>query len=163
FAFWDAEEKGLLGSEHWANNPTIPLDRIKCNVNADMVGRMVDEKVIIYGTRSAAGLRRMLAEWNEPTNLRLSYVWWINPQSDHYTFFRRKIPVVMFHTGLHKDYHRPSDDAEKIDVEGMQRIARLMFQTSYALAQRDAALEFRNPATWETTTHRKQFERPPQA
>jgi hypothetical protein len=163
FAFWDAEEKGLLGSEHWASTPTVPLDRVKCNINADMVGRMVDEKVIVYGTRSSAGLRRMLAEWNETTNLRLSYVWWINPQSDHYTFFRRKIPVVMFHTGLHKDYHRPADDAEKIDVEGMQRIARLMFQTTYAFAQRDEALAFRNPATWETTTHRKQFERPPLA
>jgi hypothetical protein len=163
FAFWDAEEKGLLGSEHWANNPTVPLDRVKCNLNVDMIGRMADEKLIVYGTRSSAGLRRMLAEWNEPTNLRLSYVWWINPQSDHYTFFQRKIPVIMFHTGLHNDYHRPSDDAEKIDVEGMQRVARLMFQTTLAVAQREEPLAFRSASTWESTAHRKQYERPPQA
>jgi hypothetical protein len=162
FAFWDAEEKGLLGSEHWANQPTVPLENVKANVNIDMIGRMSDEKLIVYGTRSAAGLRRMLAEWNEPTNLRLSYVWWINPQSDHHTFFRRKIPVVMFHTGLHKDYHRPSDDVEKIDIEGLQRISQLIFRTTLALADRDEALAFRSAATWESSGHRKEYERAPQ-
>lgn len=163
FAFWDAEEKGLLGSEHWANNPTVPLDRVKFNLNVDMVGRLTEEKLIVYGTRTSAGLRRKLAEWNEPTQLRLSYAWWINPQSDHQTFFRRKIPVLMFHTGLHADYHRPSDDAEKIDVEGMQRVARLMFHTTYALAESDDPPAFRSQSTWESSLQRKNFERVPPA
>lgn len=163
FAFWDAEEKGLLGSEHWATSSTVPLEQVKFNLNVDMVGRMTDDKLIVYGTRSAAGLRQRLAEWNEPTQLQLSYVWWINPQSDHHTFFRRKIPVLMFHTGLHSDYHRPSDDAEKINVDGVQRAARLMFQTTFALANEEESLAFRNAATWESSSHRKQYERPPAA
>lgn len=161
FAFWDAEEKGLLGSEHWIRNPTVPLRQVKLNVNVDMVGRLRDEKVIVYGTRTAPGLRRLMTDVNRHTDFRLSFVWWINPQSDHYTFVQRNIPVVMLHTGLHNDYHRPSDDVHRLDVAGIHRISHLLFHTSLALANRTEVPAFRKRGAWESTTHRRRFEQQP--
>jgi membrane-associated protease RseP (regulator of RpoE activity) len=163
FAFWDAEEKGLLGSEHWVKHPTVPLARIKFNVNVDMIGRMQGEKLIIYGTRSAAGLRRLASEANADADLQLSFVWWINPQSDHYTFFKQKIPVYLLHTGLHGDYHRPSDDAHKINVDGMRRATQLMFRLSYKLAHRDELPAFRKQSLHESTAQRRAYESAPPA
>ncbi len=159
-AFWDAEEKGLLGSKHWIADPTLPLESVKFNINADMVGRMEDEKVIVYGTRTAAGLRRLVTEQNEATELNVSYVWWINPRSDHYTFAQKKIPVLMLHTGLHKDYHQPSDDADKLNVAGIARIARLLFHLTCDLADREELPKWRDGGVWESASNRKRYETP---
>ncbi len=163
FAFWDAEEKGLLGSKHWVANPTVPLDKVRLKINADMVGRMEDEKVIVYGTRTAPGLRRIVAEANQGIDLNVSYVWWINPRSDHYTFVKKQVPVLMLHTGLHKDYHRPSDDAHRLNIDGLQRTSKLLFSTAHDLANRDDVPRWRKEAAWESTSHRKTFESAPAA
>ena len=161
FAFWDGEEKGLLGSKHWVQQPTVPLEQIRAYVNVDMVGRLRDEKLLVYGSRSAAGLRRLVSLANEPTGLRLSFVWWINPRSDHYTFFERKIPVLMLHTDLHEDYHRPSDDAHKLSAEGMQSVSRLLFNLTLEMASAETLPEFRRAATAESTAARRAYEKPP--
>jgi len=161
FAFWDAEEKGLLGSKHWVKDPTVPLENVRFKINVDMVGRMKDEKVIVYGTRTAAGLRQLVARANHSTDLRVSYVWWINPRSDHHTFVKQEIPVLMLHTGLHRDYHRPSDDAHKLNADGMQRVTQLFFSLSHELAQRDELPVWRKEGAWESTAQRKAFEAAP--
>lgn len=163
FACWDAEEKGLLGSKHWIEHPTVPLEKVRINLNADMVGRMVGEKVIVYGTRTGAGLRHFVAEANESSDLQVSYVWWINPRSDHYTFVKNKIPALLLHTGLHNDYHRPTDDADKLNVAGMQRISRLYFSLAYELAQRDEIPAWRKAGAWESSSQRKTYEAAPAA
>ncbi|MCA9125393.1 MAG: M20/M25/M40 family metallo-hydrolase, partial [Planctomycetales bacterium] len=106
-ALWDGEEKGLLGSEHWAEQPTIPLDQLKCVINMDMIGRLHSQQLEVSGTRSMAGLRRLVAEANYPGDLTLRFPWKVEENSDHHSFFRRSIPFLMFHTGLHDDYHRP--------------------------------------------------------
>jgi S1-C subfamily serine protease len=80
--------------------------------------------------------------------------------SDHYSFFTHNIPVLMFHTGLHDDYHRPSDDAHKVNAEGMQQAARLLFEIAHDLAERPATGEFRGAARYETPAHAKRLEAP---
>jgi hypothetical protein len=143
FALWDSEEKGLLGSKHWLANPTVPLADVACMVNLDMIGRLRGEKLDVVGTRTAGGLRQLVAMHNHRTNLLLNYTWELTENSDHYTFYQRGIPVLMLHTGLHGDYHRPSDDVERIAFDGMQRVTRLLFQTVCALADQETRPRFR--------------------
>jgi Peptidase family M28/PDZ domain len=126
FAFWDAEEKGLLGSKYWIEHPTVPLDRVKLAINTDMIGRLRNSRLEVFGIRTTRGLRRLVSQENDAA-LFLDFNWNVRPDSDHYTFFSHNVPFLMLHTGLHADYHRPSDDADKINGEGLKQIARLMF------------------------------------
>ncbi|MCU0963405.1 MAG: M20/M25/M40 family metallo-hydrolase, partial [Pirellulaceae bacterium] len=159
FAFWDGEEKGLLGSKHWTSAPTVPLDRVVFAFNADMIGRLHDRRVEVYGSRSAAGLRRLLSQHNTEFGLDLDFKWGVNADSDHYSFYERGIPILMLHTGLHKDYHRPSDDAERINRDGTQSLAQLMFCLAYELAEVDTMPAFREESRLETNVAQSEFER----
>jgi len=143
FALWDAEEKGLLGSKHWVESPTRPLDKVRFLVNMDMIGRMRDNRVEVYGFRSTFGLREMLAGLNRETELRLDYSWWNRGDSDHAPFFRKNVPYLLFHTGMHEDYHAATDDTERINVEGMEAVARLVFELVLTLTDREEPIAFR--------------------
>lgn len=158
FAFWDGEEKGLLGSKHWAAAPTLPLSHVVFAINIDMIGRLRDERLQIYGARSGWGLRRLLASQNADDTLRLEFDWEMKANSDHHSFFSRNIPVLMFHTGLHDDYHRPSDDAHLVNTEGMEKVARLMFAAVYELAEQDQVTAFRGAASHESQQQRRILE-----
>jgi hypothetical protein len=160
FAFWDGEEKGLLGSQHYVSQPTIPLSRIKLMINLDMIGRLRNDRVEIFGTRSGFGLRKLVSQANADTNLIADYTWEMEANSDHHSFFARNTPVLMLHTGLHDDYHRPHDDAHKINVEGMRRVSRLLFGISHELANLDSVTSFRSAARNETVTGRQAMEQP---
>jgi hypothetical protein len=151
FAAWDAEEEGLLGSKYWTAHPTVPLAHVMAAVNLDMVGRLRDQRLIVFGVRSGYGWRRVLSSQNVDAGLQLDFSWTLKPNADHYPFFDHGIPVLMFHTGLHDDYHRPSDVASRINRAGMARITRLLFATLYELADRPAAAPgFRAVARHET-------------
>lgn len=158
-AFWDAEEKGLLGSKHWIGAPTIALQRVKCCINVDMIGRLSNRRVEVYGSRSCAGLRQAVSHANA-SGLDLEFTWQMRDDSDHWPFFSQNLPVLMFHTGLHKDYHRPSDDAEYINASGLEEVSRLMFQTTIALANADQVGRFRQESRRETEDVRRNLERP---
>jgi hypothetical protein len=160
FAFWDAEEKGLLGSKHWMTQPTISLERVRAKVNIDMIGRLRQETLTIYGVRSATGFRELLTRPNDGLGLRLQFSWEIKPNSDHHPFYARGIPVVMLHTGLHGDYHRPSDDADKLNIEGMQAASRYCFALIHDLANRPSLPEFRAQSRHETAERQRTFEQP---
>ena len=160
FAFWDAEEIGMLGSRHWTADPTVPIENVAAAMNADMVGRLRDERLIVFGTRSAAGLRQLVARENAGTNLLIEFRWPVDANSDHYPFYRRNIPVLMLHTGLHDDYHRPRDDAETLNTEGMQSVARLFFRLAFELADRPAGFDYRRTSRSETAGDRKTLEAP---
>ena len=149
FVFWDAEEKGLLGSKHWVAHPMVPLERVAAVLNMDMIGRLRDDRVVVFGSRTGYGLRRLVCCENEELGLAMKFSWTMEPNADHYPFFGRGIPVLMLHTGLHDNYHRPSDDAERINAEGMQRVVRLMFGVVYELADRDQVPGFREAARHE--------------
>lgn len=159
FAFWDGEEKGLLGAQHWAQQPTVALTQVRLALNLDMVGRVRDERVEVYGTRSMAGLRSLVSRANRDVGLQLDFVWKLEPNGDHHVFFSRQIPVVMFHTGLHDQFHRPSDDAALINAAGLEAVAQLAFSTITEAA--DGPVNgFRALAWQEGTVARQIFERP---
>jgi len=160
FVFWDAEEQGLLGSKHWVAHPTIALDRVRVMVNMDMIGRLRKRELLVHGIRTAVGLREMITRQNQGLDLRLKYSWEIRANSDHHPFFKKNIPFIMLHTGLHNDYHRPSDDSDKLNINGMQSISRLCFLLVNELANRPALPKFRPSSRTETLKSQRRAERP---
>jgi hypothetical protein len=159
FALWDSEENGLNGSKHWVSNSTVPLSSITAAINLDMVGRLRNDRLTIYGTRTSAGLRRLLCESNHGCELLFDFDWAMNDDSDHHSFFAAGVPTVMFHTGLHDDYHRPSDDAIKVNSNGIERITRLLFNTALALADAREPQRFRGQSRLESASTRETIER----
>ncbi len=159
-AFWDAEEKGLLGSKHWIAEPTLSLDRVRALVNMDMIGRLRQRQLEVSGIRTAAGWPELVTRQNHGLDLRLIFTWEIKANSDHHPFFARGIPYLMLHTGLHADYHRPSDDADKLNVDGMQAVTRLCFRLVTELANRPSAPGFRDASRRETVAAQQETELP---
>lgn len=158
FALWDGEEKGLLGSQHWTTTPTVPLQRVVFAFNLDMIGRLRDERVEVYGVRTSRGLRRMLSRANFDEALSLDFNWELKANSDHHSFFTHGIPVLMFHTGLHEDYHRPSDDVQKIDWAGAQRVTRLALRSLIEVTDAPQVTGFRAASRSENPKNRSQIE-----
>jgi hypothetical protein len=127
FALWSGEELGLLGSEHWARNPTIDLEQVSANLNLDMVGRVENGKLQILGAGSSGPFEQMLDELGERHRLDLQVS--LSGQgiggSDHQTFLKREIPALHLFSGVHADYHKPSDDAVRFEAEGARRVVEL--------------------------------------
>ncbi len=157
FASFDAEEKGMLGAKYWIAHPTVTLSRVSVVVNMDMIGRLRDDRLILFGTRSGYGLRRLISRQNEEVGLSLDFPWTLKANADHYVFFNQKIPVLMLHTGTHNDYHTPRDDAELINCPGMNRVVRLAFRMVYELADRPEVPCFRQAAGRETERTRRRL------
>jgi predicted metalloprotease with PDZ domain len=104
----------------------------------------------VSGVRSGYGWRRLLSSHNN-TGLHLEFSWLLKPNADHYPFFEHDIPVLMLHTGLHDQYHRPSDVAKLVNTEGITQITRMLFGMIYELADGSAAAPaFRAAAQYET-------------
>jgi hypothetical protein len=151
FSFWDAEEQGLLGSEYWTQSPTVSLQGLRLVVNLDMVGRLRENRAECLGCRTAPGLRGLIATSNGDPAISLTFPWETRRDSDHYPFFARQIPYVMVFTGKHPDYHTPNDDVEKLNVDGMERVARLLFRAVYAAAEAPQLPGFRQSAFQESS------------
>lgn len=160
FALWDGEEKGLLGSEHWIARPTVPLASVVFMFNADMIGRLRNGRLEIIGSRSSAGLRRLVSLQNDDPKVWLDFNWEMKANSDHHTFYSKQIPVLMFFTGLHGDYHRPSDDADKINAQGVEQVSRLFFRTLIELADAPRLAPFRTASQVEFPYTQTEAERP---
>ncbi len=146
-AFWDAEEKGLLGSEHWlSRHPN--RQQIRFYTNLDMVGRLREDTVEVFGVRTLPGLRAVLAQSNV-SDLHMKFDWSQRDDSDQHSFYLRRIPYVMLFSGLHYDYHRPSDDVEKLNFEGIEKVARVLAQHTTQLANHPHPLIFRESSRFE--------------
>ncbi|TAE34038.1 MAG: M28 family peptidase [Cytophagales bacterium] len=154
------EEKGLLGSEYYADfSPVLPLANTVADLNIDMVGRVddihakkspSDNYIYVIGSDKLSSDLHRISEnansqytqmeldykYNEPTDPERIYY-----RSDHYNFAKHKIPVVFYFNGLHADYHRPGDDVEKIDFKLAEKTARLVFYTAWEIANRDERLK----------------------
>ncbi len=126
FMAFSGEEKGLWGSNYYVKNPTLPLENISAMINLDMVGRLDEEKALaIHGNGTAMEWNDILQKQNSDSiNLTLKESG-VGP-SDHTSFYLQDIPVLHFFTGQHEDYHKPSDDPEKLNYEGMQKITDLI-------------------------------------
>jgi len=125
-----------------------------------MIGRLREQRLEVYGTRSGYGLRRLVAMRSGQNGLRLDFSWELEANSDHWSFFERGIPTLMFHTGKHDDYHRPSDDAHKVNYQGMQQITRLLMVVVDDLANRDTNIAYRAAARSEHPMARLALEQP---
>lgn len=126
FMAFSGEEMGLLGSNFFAKNPTIDLSTANYMLNMDMVGRLREDKTLsISGTGTAPIWNQVLNTNNTDFKLVLNESG-VGP-SDHTSFYLQDIPVLHFFTGQHEDYHKPSDDAEKLNYQGMQLITNYIF------------------------------------
>jgi len=160
FALWDGEEKGMLGSKHWCANPTVPLRDVAMAFNADMIGRLRGNTVHVFGARTACGLRRWTSESNPSAELLIDFSWEMKANSDQFPFVQREIPTLMIHTGLHDEWHRPSDDADTINYEGASVATRLLFSLVVQAANQSSRLEFRKESRSESPADRERLEQP---
>ncbi len=142
FMAFTGEERGLLGSKHYVKNPRFALENTIAMYNLDMVGRLKDNKLAVYGTSTAKHFDAMVEELSKQMGFVLTkYEGGFGP-SDHSSFYSRKIPVLHFFTGTHTDYHRPSDDAEKLNIEGMRRVADMLAEIIQRTDATDARPEY---------------------
>ncbi|NNK20672.1 MAG: DUF4910 domain-containing protein [Flavobacteriaceae bacterium] len=124
---FSGEEIGLLGSNYFAKNPTVDLEDVNYMINMDMVGRLRDSKVLsVSGTGTAPIWPQVLNSTNQDFELVLKESG-VGP-SDHTSFYLQDIPVLHFFTGQHEDYHKPTDDAEKLNYEGMEKITSYIME-----------------------------------
>lgn len=158
FAFWDGEEMGMLGSKRWVAAGKIPSKDIKLAVNIDMIGRMREGRLEVDGTRTGYGLRRFLSRNDNPATW-LDFSWELTANSDHWPFLERQIPVVLLHTGLHDDYHRPSDDADKINRTGLEAASRYLLDIVVAAANADKLPAYRAARRFESLAAQKSRDR----
>ncbi|EDY21154.1 peptidase M28 [Chthoniobacter flavus Ellin428] len=134
FALWSGEEIGLIGSAAFIQHPPVPLDKIAAYVNFDMVGRLRDNKLTMQGVGSSRIWRKELEKRNVAAGFSLVL------QDDPYlptdttSFYPKHVPVLNFFTGAHEDYHRPTDTPDKLNIEGMERIAKFARQIVSDLA-----------------------------
>jgi len=142
FIGFGAEELGAIGSRYWVEHPPVPIGSVVAMVNADMVGRLRDKKLVVDGVATAAGWPDMLKAANQglPLDLKLGGEGF--GASDHASFTAARVPVAFFFTGVHDDYHLPSDTVEKIDAPGINVIATLAARLTHALAERPDRLKF---------------------
>lgn len=135
FMCFSAEEAGLIGSKYFTNHPTIELNTVSFMFNMDMVGRLVDStnKLLVFGTGTSDVFEDNLKALN---NNRFQLVMdssGVGP-SDQTSFYLKKIPVLHFFTGQHSDYHKPSDDADKINYQGEAKVLEYMIDLIEDLA-----------------------------
>ncbi|AUD03020.1 M28 family peptidase [Spirosoma pollinicola] len=151
------EEKGLLGSQYYADmSPVIPLEKTVADLNIDMVGRVddlhlgkSDNYIYVIGSDKLSSELHKISEdvnkkeigmeldykFNDPKDSQRIYY-----RSDHYNFAKHQIPIIFYFNGLHPDYHKPTDDIEKIDFKLAEKSARLVFYTAWEIANRDQRL-----------------------
>jgi Zn-dependent M28 family amino/carboxypeptidase len=160
FAAWNSEERGLFGAWAYTESPSRPLDKTVAVLNMDMIGRNEevpestgrfrgldvqtaasnDNATNVIGTTRSPGLKEVIERANGGIGLTLwlrydNNISQLMRRSDHWPFLNRGVPAVWFHTGLHPDYHTPNDDADRINYVKMEKVARLVHQASWDLAQ----------------------------
>jgi hypothetical protein len=126
FIAFSGEEMGLLGSNYFVKNATIDTKAVSYMINMDMVGRLKDSALAVYGTGTSPIFKQVLKSHNNDFKLVMKESG-VGP-SDHTSFYLADMPVLHFFTGQHKDYHRPSDDTETLNYEGMEIISNYIFK-----------------------------------
>ena len=151
-----AEEKGLLGSKYYTDNPLYPLDETITNLNVDMIGRTDptrnsnnDEYIYLIGTDRLSSMLHNTSEKvnNNTVKLELDYRFnaWDDPnrfyeRSDHWHFAKNNIPVIFYFSGTHEDYHMPSDTADKIRYDLLTKRTKLIFHTAWEIANMEETI-----------------------
>ena len=145
------EEKGLLGSKYYTDNPIYPLENTVANLNIDMIGRLDDwhdtaNYVYLIGADRLSQELHDISEQVNKEHIGLNLDYKFNEEddpnryyyrSDHYNFAKNNIPVIFYFNGVHEDYHKATDTVEKIDFKKTETITRLVFLTAWELANRE--------------------------
>src|SRR6056300_1007310 len=148
--FYSAEELGLIGSKYWTNNPTFPLQEVAYMINSDMVGRLRDNRLQLSGTGTAA-------EWDEILDTPIHGLdikrdpAGVGP-SDQTSFYYKDLPVLHLFTGTHNDYHKPTDDADKINYKGMAKLTSLVYTITARSANYDNVTFQKTTSSEQKTT-----------
>jgi len=158
FIAFGAEELGTLGSKYFVDHPLVDLESIKFMFNFDMVGRLDSlNTLILYGTGTAVGLEALIREHNASREFQLT----LSPEglgpSDHASFYAQDIPVLMFFTGVHDDYHTPDDDADQINYTGQKRVTDYAYDLVWDIINRDSTMVFQEAGPRQRQSSRRRF------
>jgi hypothetical protein len=148
------EEKGLLGSEYYSEHPVFPLESTVVDLNIDMVGRRDPQHkegnyVYVIGSDKLSNELHALSEATNKTYTNLAFDYTYNDQnhperlyyrSDHWNFAKKNIPIIFYFDGIHEDYHKPSDEVQKIEFDLLQKRAQCVFYTAWEIANREKRL-----------------------
>lgn len=138
FMAFAGEELGLLGSAHYVAHPTFPLEKTVTMINMDMIGRLQDSALVVQGVGSSPLFPGLVERCNSAKHFKLSLKKDGLGPSDHSSFYQKNVPVLFFFTGLHDDYHRASDDAEKINAAGEAEILKFIANIVTEIANSDS-------------------------
>lgn len=134
FLCFAGEELGLLGSSYYVNNPRFPIGQAIAMINMDMIGRIRDQKVYLGGIGTGTGFKEMLEDLAKSTPLKLEFSDQTGyGSSDHTSFTTKQVPVLFFFSGLHADYHKPSDTWDKIESASAARLLELVASAAHRL------------------------------
>ncbi|MFZ2322978.1 MAG: M28 family peptidase [Ignavibacteriaceae bacterium] len=142
FVSFSGEELGLLGSAYTVNNFPLPLENADAMINMDMIGRLNDKNdLIVYGTGTSSNWKSLLDDKNE-YDFNLTFNDEGFGPSDHSSFYGKKVPVLFFFTGTHSDYHKPSDDADKINSKGEEKVVKYVYDVANAIDNSDTKPDY---------------------
>ena len=142
FITFAGEELGLLGSSQFVNHPTVPLKDVAGMINMDMIGRLNNDRLFVGGVGTSPSFKPWLQEFNETVHLQLDYSDSGYAASDHMSFNAKKIPVLFFFSGLHTDYHKPTDTYEKINPSGALKVLSIVYMMADRMASESKRLEY---------------------
>jgi Zn-dependent M28 family amino/carboxypeptidase len=144
FAAFTAEESGLHGSKYFVEHPVCRLDHTAAMLNMDMIGRMKPgaNRVLVFGAESGTGVEEVVMQAARQLGMTYEVTGDSGGRSDHAPFVQSSVPSMHFMTGLHRDYHQPSDDSEKINARGGAAVARLVHDVAVELADQSERPEF---------------------
>jgi Zn-dependent M28 family amino/carboxypeptidase len=134
FMTFAGEERGLLGSNYFVNHPTVPLNSIVGMINMDMIGRVNNNHLNVLGVGTSPEFKSWIEEFNKTVGFQINYSASGHEGSDHISFDGKHIPILFFFSGLHSDYHRPSDTADKINSDGAVSVLALVAMSAERLA-----------------------------
>jgi hypothetical protein len=136
------EELGLLGSSQFVNHPTVALNNVIGMINMDMIGRINNDRLFVGGVGTSPDFKAWLEEFNQTVHLQLDYSDSGYGASDHMSFNSKKIPVLFFFSGLHTDYHKPTDTYDKINATGAVKVLSLVYMMADRMASEPKRLEY---------------------
>ncbi len=143
FIWCTAEERGLLGSKYWCNNPTVPFKDVVCDLNIDMVGRNDSKEMHVYGNASSPDLDSAHAKAAKISKFKfIAKTGSIFLRSDQVNFYEKNVPCLFWTSGLHSDYHATSDEAKRINTGKVSRAALHAYVTAWEIASRAARPRF---------------------
>jgi aminopeptidase YwaD len=142
FVNFSGEEQGVLGSSYFADHLPVPVDSVDAMVNFDMVGRLKNDRLIVYGVLTAKEFPAMLDSANTVDPLKVNAQGDGFGPSDHSSFYAKEIPVLHFFTDLHEDYHKASDTPDKINAAGEVRVVAYAERVIREIADRPARLTY---------------------